>query len=143
MAATPPPTRFRSKLCRHASRAIPSNGFSGVAVTDGWFPPAAFTSTVGSPRAASTRARPSSSDARSDASIGTNNACPPAAWIASARSRPRSALRPATTTVAPAAANPSAIAPPSTPVAPITTDTSPLKSNSFIRDPPCPATAPG
>ena len=54
--------------------------------------------------------------------------------LASTRSLPRSALRPATTTVAPAWAKPLQSAPPSTPVPPMTTATWPSKPKSFSRN---------
>ena len=123
-----------SKLFVQASSVIASKGFSGVTVTEGSFPPAAFTRIVGFPSSAVISARAFSRLARSEASVVTKRALPPAFTMEETRSSPRSLLRPATTTVAPAAANPSARDPPRTPVAPMTTAVSPERLNGFSRE---------
>ena len=126
-----PPTRLRSNTLAQPGSGIFSNGISGVTTASGWLPPAALSSTVGAPSAWPTASWHDLRLAGSIASQAKNCASPPASAISCTRASPRSALRPATATLAPALAIANAQAPPNAPVAPITTATSPLKSNKF------------
>ena len=85
LGSSTPPTTFMSKFACQSSMVIASMGRSGVTVTFGSLPPAAFTRIAGAPSTAATASCASCRLALSIASAAKNSAVPPAARIAFTR----------------------------------------------------------